>query len=755
MASFVETATLKVVNQSSKEIRKINKDLAGLFRTMNKASKQVMRPMQIRVDSRQVGTATRNLTALQNQANRTRKAIQNVGNVRVRAGGSAGGRPVPGGAGNQRVILDYGGFRGFAHGFMTRLGTTIETAIINGFKTGVRDTDLAQNRQRILGFTPEQRRQNNRTATEIAAQNPQFSRAQVLGVIGEVAPSVGNDLNATRQVTESVLEYSKALMAAGATSEEATDNLQKLSKAMGMTGTLLDNAGNFDAGAMQRFMDVVVQETITGGREMVPELIAQLAKYSRTTGKTLNQEGWRTLLFLGEDYGSSAGVGLNQMVKQLTGERIQKKQLARLMELGLMGSKEVKSGTVGGKIKTETVSTGVVDEMLLRSDPAKWVRDVLMPIMEKNGFDAADNVQAAKFAGQITSDRTATDILTTLITNMGEVEQRARIAEQRGNVNLDEVLGDSLVASWNSTMTQLTSAAGEVGYAFKDVLIPALNSVGNVARNVAAFVSGDSGDANLLTGAAVGGGALAAGFAGYKALGALSDMFGLKGSAVALNGSAAALTRAAVSLGGSGVVGDIVDGPDGKPKGKGRFGRPGRLAMGVGAATSIGTALLVADQVAFDGAATEQASKNLNYLDAFMTAVGKLMNEQFRSEDDFSWKRFLFGIAADPNYEGFAQHTRNIFNDKEPDVVAQFGQEVANGAREMQTAIDTSTVSMTNGIATAATEFGPAAGAGLMQVATSWGTAAAAAFRNAVGTVPVNVNTTPAVDTGAANNGAR
>lgn len=747
MASFVETATLQVVDQSTKQVRKINKELASLFRTMQKASRLSMKPIALQVDSRQVSTATRNLVTLQNQAGKTRRALQNIGTgpVRTSRGGNGprGGNP----AVNQRVSLDYGGFRSFAHGFMSRLGSTIESAIITGFQKGVKEVDLAQNRQRILGFSEEERAANNRTATEIAANNRQFSRTQVLGVMGEVTPSVGNDPVATRKVTESILQYSKALMAAGATSEEATDNLQKLSKAMGMTGTLLDNAGNFDEKAMQRYMDVVLQETITGGREMTPDLIAQLAKYSRTTGKTLDQEGLRTLLFLGEDYGSSAGVGLNQMVKQLTGERVQKKQLARLMDLGLMGSREVKSGTVGGKIKTETVATDVMEEALLRANPAEWIRKVLFPVMRKEGVDPADNVAAAKFAGEITSDRTATDILATLITNMGEVEQRRRIAEERGNVNLDTILEDSLVASYNTTMTQLTSAAGEVTNSFKGVLIPALDTVGNVARNVAAFIAGDTGEGNLAGGAAVAGGALAAGYAGYKAFGMLSDMFGLKGSAVALNGSAAALTRAAVSLGGASVAADI-------PGGGNKKGGLSKVAKGASMATAIGTVALVADQVLLDGAGAEQGQKNLNYLEAIMTAIGTLMNEKFRDpKKEQSWSEFFLGKAADPNFS-FREHYQSGLTG-ENDVVVAFGEEVSNGAREMQTAIDASTVGMTNGITTAANQFGPTAGAGLLQVAASWGAAAAAGFRSAVGNIPVNVTTTPAVDTGAANNGAR
>lgn len=799
MASFVETATLKVIDQSTAQIRKINRSLADLYRSANKVRGSVGNLGTIRIASGQLNQATNNLRqlssvaaatkrnlnmsvnvrtqqitpamtklqALATRAQQTNKALQNMGVGPVvtprNVPGGRQPRQRPGQQQNPRVVLDDSGFRSFANGFMQRLGTTIETAIISGFQKGTRDIDLAQTRQRILGFTPEERARNNQNATALANENVQFSRAQILAAMGEIAPSVGNDAEATKAVTSAVLQYSKALMAAGATADEATDNLQKLSKAMGMTGTLLDNNGKFDANAMNRFMEVIVQETITGGQEMTPELIAQLAKYSRTTGKTLSQEGWRTLLFLGEDYGSSAGVGLNQMVKQLTGERVQKKQLARLMELGLMGSKEVQSGTVGGKIKTEAVSTGAVEEQMLRSDPAKWVRDILMPLMRKEGYDPTDNIQAAKFAGEITSDRTATDILTTLITNMGEVEQRRGIAEKRGNVNLDTILDESITAQFNTTAAQLTSAAGEVANSFKSVLIPALQTVGNVARNIAAFVAGPTGEGNLVAGATVAAGGLAAGYAGYKAVGMLGDIFGLKGSAVALNGSAAALTRAAVALGASGAT-NGVDIP-GTPASK-KTGVMAKTMKGIGAAATIGTIALAADQILLDGAGTQKAEHNLNLAEAFLTALSKYQRDamfpdpksQEPVSDNPSWfQRFLWGKASDSQYPGFKEQVRNDFGVKSDasEIVTKFGQEVAQGAIDMQTAIDTSSTNMSTKIDESAAMFGPTAGAGLLQTATTWGAAAGAALREQIGNIPITVNAGSNVDTGNNENKAR
>ena len=812
MASFTETATLKVVNQSSKEIRAINRDLSKLFKTADQAKKSLKGFGSVKINTGQITLANRSLQGLQRTATKTQKSLQLMSNVKMQPlatgirslkamenqaratanavasigrGASAGrgrgpGRMGPPGGGGV-VTVQYGGLQSFLNGFVGRLGSTIESSIISGFAKGARGVDLAQNRQRVL--TPAQQAENNRAATEIVNRNPQFARYQVLGTMGEVAPAVGNDPKNTAIVTEMLLQYSKALMVAGATSDEATDNLQKLSKALGMTSALLDQNGKFDRKATQDFVDVIVQETITGGREMTPELIAQLAKYSRTTGKTLDQEGWRTLLFLGEDYGSSAGVGLNQMIKQLTGERVQKKQLARLMELGLMGSKEVKSGTVGGKVKTETVATSVVEENLLRRNPTKWIRDVLFPVMKKNGvdltnpdsikgftsgitgeFDSLDpNVRAAKAAGEITSDRTATDILTTLITNIGEVEQRRRIAEQRGNVDIDAVMAQSLVNQWDQAATQLTSAAGEVANSFKDVLIPAISLVSNSARSVAAFLAGD-GEGNPVAAAAVVGGAGVAGFAAYKGAKGLLGGFGLSASAVALDGAAAALTRAAIALGGSAAA----DGPW-KPGGKNKAPRTllGKAARTAGYITGTTAAVMIADEVLLDGKIQNTAENNVNWFLALQDAVATIVQEKIRGNEPEKPKdgRLLDTEAA------IAQIRQDIAQagaESGPWLQAK-QQELANleafattlrtenqvATENMRATFNEGSNTIMSGIEQGSASFGETAGNALLNSAAAWGATAGANFNQALQAVTANIVTTPRPDTGQNSNGAR
>lgn len=803
MASFTETATLKVINQSSKEIRAINKDLLRLGKTTDGLKKTLRGLGSVKINTAQITQANRQLLLLGNSAKNVRKELQLSGSIRLQSintavtrlkalqtqanataqaiakigdgvrtprmpGSGRPGRPANPNS-PQNVTVQYGGLQGFLNGFVSRLGSTIESSIISGFAKGGRATDLAQNRQRILGFTPEQRAANNQTATDIAGRNRGFSRAQILGVMGEITPSVGNNPEATAFITEAVLDYSKALMAAGATSDEATDNLQKLSKAMGMTSTLLDSQGKFDKDATQKFIDVLVQETITGGREMTPELIAQLAKYSRTTGKTLDQEGWRTLLFLGEDYGSSAGVGLNQMIKQLTGERVQKKQLANQIEYGITGSKEIETGTVGGKKSTERVSTGVQDETLLRTNPAAWVRQVLMPIMQKNSIDPTDNVAVAKFAGEITSDRTATDILTTLVTNIGEVEQRRKIAQDRGNVDLDAIMNESLVSRWDDATTQLISAAGETANAFKTVLIPALNFVGDNARAVAAFLAGGDGQGDPLVAATVAGGAGVASLAAYKAGSSIMGGFGLKGSAVALDASAAALSRAAVALGASGTAGGLPGGDIGGKKGPGFWGKALKAAGWAGIIT---TGAVIADETLNDGKLTKQGGDNITMFLALQDALMKVVNDRIAPKEPDAVNTGNETQARLTETEAAIAQVKADIASAGPDagawVIAKQNElanlqmfattlrdEHAVAATNMRASLESGSATIVAGIDGSASSFGATVLGALIPGAGAFGSAAAAAFNSQVAPVVANIKVAPGPDTGQNANGAR
>lgn len=809
MTSFTETATLKVVDQATKEIRGINRELKKLDKTAAALKKTLGGVGSVRVNTGQLTQATRKITQMGTAARNLRKDLQLSGNVRlqsidraigkmkqlqtqaqatanavakigqgVRSPGVPGARGGRGGGGGT-VTVQYGGLQSMLHGFTMRLGSTIESAIVSGFAKGARATDLAQNRQRILGFTPEQRAANNRTATEIAGRNRGFSRAQVLTTMGEIGPAVGNAPGPTARVTEMILEYSKALMAAGATSEEATSNLQKLSKAMGMTSTLLDNDGKFDEAATKRMIDVIVQETITGGAEMTPELIAQLAKYSRTTGKTLDQEGWRTLLFLGEDYGSSAGVGLNQMIKQLTGERVQKKQLAAQIDYGITGSKEITTGKVGGKKKTEVVSTGVQNEALLRQDPARWIREVLFPIMDRQKIDKTDNVAVAKFAGEITSDRTATDILTTLITNMGEVQQRRKIAEDRGNVNLDAIMDESLVNRWDDATTQLISAVGETANSFKTVLIPVLNLVSDSARGIAAFLAGNDGQGNPLVAATVAGGAAATAFGVYKGGSMLMNGFGLQASAVALDGSAAALTRAAIALGGSSAAPGIPGGPASKPGKRGP--NWGKIATTAGYVTMITGLLTAVDMYANEGRASKKGEANVNDFVAMTDAVTNTVTSKLTSGDSALTRPLYQTIIDAIKGEGksarlsdteaaIAQIKSDITQSgNDPAYIAsrqaellgleQFAttlrDENATAAENMRVAFTDGSQTIVSGIDGSAINFGSTVSGLLQAGATAFGQAAATAFNASAQAVVADIRVKQAPDTGQNSNGAR
>lgn len=804
MADFVESATLKVNDQSTKNLRAINQEIVKLisnaqkaqrvlgsvktptFKTNNitqinnslknlaKTAQGVNKNLTInpRVNTTGLNNANRALNSMQQRAQRVANTVNSIGsginNTRGAANGGAGngGRPPrlppPGGhgpGGGGVVTLAFESFRQFADGFIERLRRGIEEGIISGFKEGGKETDVAQTRLRALNFSPSERAQINTLATQ-TANDPrfqQFNRTQVVSTMSEVAPAVGNNIPNTQKVTQMLLTYANALIAGGMSSEKATENLLQVTKSLGMSGVLLDSKGNFQEEAAKAVMKVITQETITGGAEMTPGLIQQLFKYSATTGQNLNPEGLRTLLFLGEDYGSRAAVGLNQMERQLQGRHVPKDVISNLMDFGLITSREVKEGTTNGKTRTTTVVDQVKDLDRMRNDPLSYIRETLIPALVKKGIDPTNNNEVQSAVEKITSTQTAGPILTTLITNMAEAMQRQKLALDRPDPEkaLPGILDQSLFAGLDQAATQFKGLLGEVSNAFKDELLPPIHTISNLLREATNFIAGGDGNSGTGTGGAVragivGGTAVGGAFALRGAWGLLTNPFGLSTAGSMLQAAATQLMNAAAQLGGA-------------PGGGGTNGPGGRSSpaiswqqMALGITLAINAGLHSADIVDEKG-----NLKPVQWVTDF--------NNSFKNLTPSAIIDAIFGsskTAAPPTspYAGndaFQATQNQMLADRNgtTDPVAQAIQTTANSATNTVTDAFSSGAQAANGtIQTGAATAGQSIADTFLGFATGWGETAGAAFRAAVGEITAQVSTAPATaapDTGANTNGAR
>lgn len=657
MVSFVESATLRLNDDSSKKIRAVNAALSQLFATsrkmksmridikgLDKAPSQVrkltaeMQKLQkaqsaikrlsgtIKINDSAVDRALNKVTTLRRMLN------QLSSNVRVNVSGRVPTQPPMAPGPPQRpprvppVTVNVAPLNSLLNGFISRLGYTIESAIIRGFRQGTSAIDVAETRLGLQGLPPEQRSFANDVAKGLSRDFQVLSRGQALGIVSEILPIVRGQTEAVSPIATEVSRFVELQVALGQSADAAIDSAFKFAKAGEQAGRFTDAAGNIDPNGISNFFQTLRQGAAQIGKEFTPELVQGVTKLLRTSKFALNNEGLLTALFLAEEQGTTAGVGINQLIKQLSGERIQKKQLANLEALGLITTTEVETGRVGADRTFEREAKGSVNDELLRENILQFVIQEVFPRAKAAGFDLTKETDAARFAGTVTSDRTATDALTALILRANEIQSQVQIAlanQAATAANTQKVIDESLLVAGQSALSQFNGLLGEAGNAFKGVLIPALNTTAGILQSLGSFISGPEGEGSPTRAAATALGVGAAGFGLVKGGGALLNFFNpLTASATALNGSAAALNAAAAALTRSAAAGAV---PNATGRGAAATGAAAGLATGATATRGLGIVSFLKNAL---GVTAIAAGAKLALDEARETEQGKALEQQ-------------------------------------------------------------------------------------------------------------------------------
>lgn len=779
MASFVETATLKVVNQASKEIRTVNRDLNRLFGTANKAKKALRDMGAVKVNTSQVTGATKRLNDLGRVAVKTQKSLQLTGNIRLQTfngaltkldqlakkaqtteraianiGRGAGGR-IPrgpwntgggaGGFGGGPVRLEFSPFQDFMNGFLGRLGSTIEQSIVKGFAEGTNRVDRSNMRLEALGYDQGTRDRVNKSVTEIQRQNPWYSQSQIREQYAELGPITGANPMNSEQLVKWAIEYGNVLQTQGRDPEQSLEGVKQVIKALDNMNRLNGPNNTVDPAAYE-YLKTIMQETIRAGGDISPERINTAVVYSRSIGKTLTPEGLATMIRMLESMGRVAGSSLNRFATTYKGFTT-KSAIAAQEEFGLVETQQVVTGTSNGKPVTETRVTETAGAELLSKDPNMWVVQELIPRLIAKGIDINDRSAVEKVLDPLSGSVVARDVANMLVSWQDEnkAAQQASAQTVIDPEKVREILSNSPVKQWQGIMNNTTELLGEIGSKLGNVLVPALQGVNNLLGQMTEFV-GENGPLGALTVAAAGG---ATAYAGAKAGGKLLDVFGLKGSALALNGSAAALTEAALKLGATG------NGPGDMP------GSPGGKNSWRNARSATQLALIVAQNMSdagdikylnghendkpfyeklYNWITGQGEPKSIDQeLSATMTAIEAVKQEIAAAQQNGAG---AYAVAAQEelaNLEEYAQSLRT---------------EAENSAIALRMSLEDGTETMVTGITNSAPGFAAGVNSGLAGAGTRFGAEAAAAF-NAGAKVNATVDVKAPVDTGQNFNGAR
>lgn len=800
MAKFVESAILKVIDQSSRNLNKITKSLktlreegkrlkninvninttkvakaTGDINRLGKAMKTITTP---KIGMSNINATLSGLRKIQNQVS---KLNSTAVNIRVRGGqgggiggggggrGGRGGRGYgPGGGGTYRInasALDI-----WAAGFITRLGSTIESAIVAGFREGTKNVSQSELRNQALGYTPDQIEQVNRDSRRLSRENPNFTASDFRTLYAEIGPTLGNDPMRVKPLMDLAAQFGNSRLTQTGDPEEGLKGIRSVFKALDNINQLQGADGNI-SGDAKDYLRVMIEESILSGADINPEKINTAAVYARTTGKTLTPEGFRTMIAMLESMGRVAGSSLNRFVENLSGNTTTK-ALANQAEWGLIEMKQTQTGTSDGKKKTANAWEQTAGGTLLREDPNAWVVQEMIPRLLKKGIDINNASAVANEIAPLFGSVVAKDVALNLVTWQGEYQKRLEAARNiPSNDSLGGMVDNNGYLAALAIQRQAVEVMGEIGTTITEKLLTPLQYLRDSLIGIADFLGGrdENGERNAGATAAVGGGgviaAMTALWAGSKATGLLKAPFVFS---TGLDTATTALGRFTVAVNGASAGGavDGLPGGDGKaPKGKKSF-LANTVALTALGYVSFESGKEIAQQVSGekptfyeDGKAwlpdfvdlIKNGGNTLEKLYNFLSsegqknvpgasdAFGALPGTGNISQEPPAWKSFLFGDAANPDFDG-----KDVFG-------IEIGAE--RGSNKM---LDTFTQGASL-ISSGGSELGSNAGAAIMGIAGPFGAAIAAALQANFnpGTLQVQVSASAPANTGANTNNAR
>lgn len=524
MATFVESATLKLnkqeaqrtirtINDLNKRLRMLDRTAQSLARTFDRL--ELFNTASLRKGSRELGRIQAQMQALRNQAQRPITQRVNViqgGVVPPGAVPPPGGRRMPGGglALDVKSIIVYGA------------AITIARSAITGFN----ERDVADARVAAQTLSPAQQQLFDAQALELARTTPGLNIAQARQLMAENLGSAQQDVIASRRITEATQPLIEQQVALGKTWDEAISEQSKIVRSLEQTGRITDAQGNIDVAKLESA--VALERAIASvlGVEYSGAARHRTAKLSRISGLTMNDPAVATLALMAEEQGTTAAVGYNQAIQNLA-VRMTKRSEAQLESLGLRAGGETKG------------------EKLLRTNLPAWIDQFLEPALEKNGIDTDDPAAVASAVAKIAGDRTSQAAIAALLLRDEELErQTAEILRRQGVILGGGDLGidESSRNSFARLQQEFIGFLGTVVNEFEGPLIRAMDGTSRAFEIMSDLTERLSDPMKELLGL-VGGAGLAGG--GFFAL---KNITGLATAGPALTKSAAELSAAALAL---------------------------------------------------------------------------------------------------------------------------------------------------------------------------------------------------------------
>lgn len=424
---------------------------------------------------------------------------------------------------------------------------------IRGSLVAASEEQRERARQHFAGLPKAEQHQIEKQAGELSVKY-RTTQAAAMEIMREARLAMPSAEAAFSVAEEMIQAYKMLGLIYGP--DQAITGLRAFNKAM-------DNINvNQNRDEYRTALDSYIKAQQITGKDMDPEGYAQAIKYTRTSGKVFGHDflfNWMPYL-ISETSGSDIGGQLRAAFDQFVVGRASKQSKKKQAEYGLRDD-----------------SNRLIGQQQFGENPITWIKEVLLPQLEKKGVDTEDPTELARVLGELTNNRLSSDLLSRVLISYEQYKRQVELATNAvgldGAKDIDSLDPFSAFKGFKDAVANLAGAVMPM-QTISTGLVTLADGINSLQR---AWRDGDP-----MAKAGIAAGAGAGIFATWKGL---SAIWALTTAGPALNSAAGALHLAAASLSGAGAAGKA---------GATAAGGSGVAGWAGARAAAIGTGLLAA-----------------------------------------------------------------------------------------------------------------------------------------------------------------